>query len=157
MQIFDQCISLSLCSADFFALSCSVSCRRETLVCPPRDQECLNAPISLSHYFLTFPSQIKVPATLFNMRAQKSVYSRTEFDLNMVSARPVRAGVEPITRSFFRLNQEDSSGQVTLLNRIPGPQDVELELRMTLYNQQNQFLGEAVSKLYIYVTDPDTL
>ncbi|KPJ12574.1 Fibulin-7 [Papilio machaon] len=50
------------------------------------------------------------------------------------------------------LQRGNNQGVITLVKSLEGPQSIELELSMELYNR-GQFAGIAVAKLYIYVSE----
>jgi len=62
-------------------------------------------------------------------------------------------GVEATARSYFTLRRSSSHNQavLALVRSIPGPQDIELQLNMDMF-QNGVFSGVAVVKIYIYVT-----
>ncbi|CAE1173162.1 FBLN1_2 [Acanthosepion pharaonis] len=130
----------------------SVRCQRPN-ICPLRDVECLTSPISLSYNFMTFPSKIKIPTTLFTISGRVIASRYFRFNLNLISAEPQAPGVLKITQQYFNLRITGSSAAVELRQEIPGPQDVELQLIMDMYNSdKHQLIGQAESKLFIYVT-----
>jgi hypothetical protein len=118
---------------------------------------------------MTFPSKINVPADLFTMRGPFSPYRRLEFELRLVSAEDPVTGVTRVSRDFFNLRKQGrNEAVVELLEQIPGPQDVELELKMNIYSKEfggvrqphsgtltseDVFFGTAVAKIHIFVTE----
>ena len=75
----------------------------------------------------------------------------TKFTLDLKN---VRAGrdVEKARREFFRLKQpEPHRAIVALIKPIQGPQDIELELRMDMY-QKGKYYASAVANIFIFVT-----
>lgn len=79
-----------------------------------------------------------------------------EFDLKLLTARELLAGIERATRDMFELRKlSNNKAVVRILREIPGPQDVELELDMHIYGQDNTFFGTAKAKIFLYVTASD--
>lgn len=102
---------------------------------------------------MTFPSKIKIPTTLFTISGRVIASRYFRFNLNLISAEPQASGVLKITQQYFNLRITGSSAAVELRQEIPGPQDVELQLIMDMYNSdKHQLIGQAESKLFIYVT-----
>lgn len=135
-----------------FSFSFSVRCQRPS-ICPVHNIECLTSPLSLSYNFMTFPSKIKVPTTLFTIsgRILPSRYFR--FSLKLQDASPQLGGVMKINQQYFHLNYTTNSAALELLRRIPGPQDIQIQLTMDMYSSdKHQLIGQAVSKLFLYVT-----
>ena len=131
-------------------------------MCPQGDQECLYAPLSYSVNFITFPSNIRVPADLFTMRGPLSRFRRLEFDLKLNEAKGPNTGVSRVGADFFKVKEVGpNEAVVQLLREIEGPQDIELQLNMNIYSKEFQetrpskeeiFFGTAVAKIKIYVT-----
>ena len=153
-----DCINYTCC------FSSNVRCQRQTFVCPQGDTECLYAPLSYSVNFITFPSEIRVPADLFTMRGPLSPYRRLEFELQLKDAHDPRTGVTRVGRDFFHLRTvAPNEVVVQLLRQIEGPQDIELQLDMKIYSKefsrnnggQEMFFGTAVAKILIFVTGSD--
>ena len=132
-------------------------------MCPQGDQECLYAPLSYSVNFITFPSNIRVPADLFTMRGPLSRFRRLEFDLKLNEARDPHTGESRVGSDYFKVKEVGpNEAVVQLLREIDGPQDIELQLNMNIYSKEFQdtnpdrkeiFFGTAVAKIKIYVTE----
>lgn len=127
-------------------------CKRLSFTCRQGDQECLNAPLSLSYNFLTFPTNVKVPTDLFSMSGPYALEKSFDWYLNITNSYSGRADVTPVRRSDFDLRIGRNNAVVTLLNRIEGPQDVELMLTMKITDIYNGYTGYAISRIYLYVT-----
>ncbi|XP_062615867.1 uncharacterized protein LOC134277555 [Saccostrea cucullata] len=131
----------------------SVRCKRTSFTCQRGDVQCLTAPISLSYNFLSFPSNIKIPTDLFAMSGPQTSQKQFAWDLKVIDARPLKSGVMAVNRGYFDLKVQNSAQAVVSLNyRIPGPQDVELELKMRITDLRSRYTGTAVSKIFLYVT-----
>lgn len=151
-NLFSHCRFLNI----FLFLS-SIRCKRVSYTCRQGDTECLNAPISLSYNFLTFPLNVKIPTDLFSMSGPSNTRKRFDWVLRVVNARPTQAGVQPINGAYFDLKIGQSEAVVSLINPIPGPQDVELELNMEITDPNTGYSGKAVSFIYLYVTSDEVL
>lgn len=89
---------------------------------------------------------------LFTMRGPPFQNIGADFALNMKSVRSPQ-NVSQATRSHFQLRRISfNQAAVSLVQSIPGPQDIELELSMKLY-RGNMFGGVAVAKIFIYVSE----
>ncbi|KAL3852194.1 hypothetical protein ACJMK2_015867 [Sinanodonta woodiana] len=135
----------------------SVRCKRISFTCRQGDQECLTAPLSLSYNFLTFPTNVKIPTDLFSMSGPQTAEKNFDWILEVVSARPLQVGVQPVNRSFFELNSQISNAVVALRDRISGPQDIELKLTMEITDRYTGYKGTAISSIFLYVTAEDII
>lgn len=82
------------------------------------------------------------------------LWSRTtvRFQLKLVSARPGARSVARVTDAYFQLRRlQSNQAVVSLVRSVEGPQEIELELTMDLY-QGARFSGKAVAKLFVFVT-----
>ncbi|XP_052281338.1 fibulin-5-like isoform X1 [Dreissena polymorpha] len=135
----------------------SVRCRRLSFTCRQGDTECLNAPISLSYNFLTFPTNVRIPTDLFSMSGPSTADKTFNWYLNMTSALPRQTGVNPATRQDFDLRIGNNNAVVALMNRVEGPQDIELQITMQITDIYSGYTGNAISMIYLYVTEPSVL
>lgn len=88
---------------------------------------------------------------LFSMRGPLWPTASVQFALELDEAR-AGPGINPVTRNYFTLRRSAHNQAVLALARsIPGPQDIELQLNMEMF-QNGVFSGVAVVKIYIYVT-----
>ncbi|GFS06059.1 fibulin-1 [Elysia marginata] len=128
-------------------------CKRISLDCP----ECRRGLISQSYNFLSFASNVLVPAPLFSMSAgHRSMRKAYTWNLDLVSARPLVEGIPAATQDDFKLDRKRHFARVTLLHRIEGPQDVVLKLSLNVSSTYKGFEGSAESKIYLFVTEKDT-
>uniref|UniRef100_A0A194AMZ4 Putative fibulin-2-like protein n=1 Tax=Pinctada fucata TaxID=50426 RepID=A0A194AMZ4_PINFU len=67
----------------------SIRCKRISFTCRRGDYECLNAPISLSYNFLSFPSNVKTPTDLFAMSGPQTSQKVFQWELEVVNTRPL--------------------------------------------------------------------
>lgn len=93
------------------------------------------------------------------MRGPYSHYRRLEFNLKLIKAEDPDTGVARVTQGFFNLKLNSANeALLQLMQRIEGPQDIELELQMNIYSSEylergkEVFYGTAVAKIRIYVT-----
>ena len=127
-------------------------CRRISFTCRQGDDECLNAPLSLSYNFLSFPTNVKVPTDLFSMSGPQTSEKFFEWRLNVTSVYPAYSSVTPVNRNFFDLRIGRNDAVVSLQKDIKGPQDIELQLTMTITDRYTGYTGTALSRIYLYVT-----
>lgn len=133
-------------------------CKRESLVCQHGDTDCLRAPLSFSYNYITFVSNLRIPASgqidLFTMRGPLWSTTTVQFTLELNSAR-APGGITPVTRDYFRLRRTAfNQAVISLARSIPGPQDIELELVMKLYSN-GLYGGQAVAKIFVFVSQYD--
>ena len=142
------------------ACSCSaIRCQRQSFLCAQGDTECLYAPVSLSYNFITFPSNIRIPADLFTMRGPQSHHRRLRFELELKSAADPVTGQSRVTADHFRLESpSEFETLVKIVKDIEGPQDIELHLKMHIHSREfNEddaiFFGTALAIINVYVTE----
>lgn len=88
---------------------------------------------------------------LFTMRGTHLPGSSVQFKKSLINVQ-APPGLPRATESYFTLRNPSPSDAVLCLTRsISGPQDIELELSMEIYHG-TAFVGSAVAKLFIYVT-----
>ena len=75
------------------------------------------------------------------------------WQLHLLSARPLTAGILPAGMQNFKLEESVEQAVISLVSRIEGPQDVELKLDMNITSFYGGFTGFAESRIYLYVTD----
>ncbi|RVE48740.1 hypothetical protein evm_006634 [Chilo suppressalis] len=132
-------------------------CSKVERVCPPADWECAHQPSTYSYNFITFVSNLYIPASkvdLFTMRGPTWAYARISFQLRLIDVNAPPSVKNKADINSFLLSQTGNQGVVSLVRSLEGPQSIELELMMDLYNR-DQFGGIAVAKLYIFVSEYD--
>jgi fibulin 1/2 len=88
---------------------------------------------------------------LFTMRGPLWKTTTARFNLEMLNAR-TQNGIRKVTKNFFRLrNTGFNQAVISLVESIPGPQEIELQLSMDL-NHNGEHGGSAVAKLFIFVS-----
>lgn len=75
------------------------------------------------------------------------------WELTIVSAEPRQSGVPKATDAYFSLEESSNQAVVSLIQRIQGPQDVVLQLRMRINDLTKGFEGYAESRLHLFITD----
>lgn len=130
----------------------SVRCKRISFTCRQNDYECINAPISLSYNFLSFPENVKIPSDLFAMSGPQTTEKIFDWELKVVKVTPLRANSVQVNRGYFDLKVGPGEAVVALNYRVSGPQDIELELKMKITDRYTRYTGTAVSKIFLYVT-----
>ncbi|PVD24432.1 hypothetical protein C0Q70_14915 [Pomacea canaliculata] len=127
----------------------SIRCKRVDTDC----LECRRGLLSQSYNFLTFPSNVIVPAPLFSMTGARDPDKNYAWQLHLLSARPLRAGVLPADVRHFALEESRDQAVVSLISRVDGPQDIELRLDMNITSFYSGYEGVAESRIFLYVTD----
>lgn len=123
------------------------------MVCNHDDIECFQKPSSYSHNYITLTSKMSVPPqgrALFTLKGS-AYYESTEFDLQLTSAR-VPGGVQRANVDYFSVQKANSEGVLYLTRTLEGPQEIELEFTMTVF-QNGMPNGRTVAKIYIVVSE----
>lgn len=87
---------------------------------------------------------------LFTLKGS-AYYEGTEFDLKLLSAR-VPGGVQKADVDYFSVHKTNSEGILYLSRTLEGPQEIELEFTMTVF-QKGLPSGRTVAKIYIIVSE----
>uniref|UniRef100_A0A182JMQ3 EGF-like domain-containing protein n=1 Tax=Anopheles atroparvus TaxID=41427 RepID=A0A182JMQ3_ANOAO len=127
-------------------------CERSNRYCNVGDTECIRRPHSYSYNFLTIVSNIPVPPEgrgLFTLAGPQQ-FELIEFDLKLVSV-DAAPHVRPVDMYYFSLDKKTNEAQLNLKKSIEGPQDIELELKMTVF-QNGQLYGSNVAKLFLMIS-----
>ncbi|XP_047519049.1 fibrillin-1 isoform X2 [Pieris napi] len=130
-------------------------CTKIKTYCPPWGWECAHQPSTYSYNFITFVSNLYIPETqvdIFTMRGPNWAYAKMRFQLRLVNVNAPPSVSQKADINSFLLTQTGNQAVMSLVRSLEGPQSIELELSMELYNK-GQFGGIAVAKLYIYVSE----
>ncbi|KAM3959907.1 LOW QUALITY PROTEIN: uncharacterized protein ACR2FA_006049 [Aphomia sociella] len=132
-------------------------CSRVEKVCPPNDWNCVHQPITYSYNYITFVSNLYIPASkvdLFTMRGPtKLLDAKTRFELRLVEVNaPPTVKDKADINAFLLVHQSQHQVAVSLVRPLIGPQSIELELSMELYSRE-RFEGIAVAKLFVHVSE----
>ncbi|GIY41156.1 uncharacterized protein CEXT_747461 [Caerostris extrusa] len=131
-------------------------CKRSQRDCSQGGAECLKEPLTYSYNYITFVSNIRLSLSgqldLFTMRGPRFHTTTVHFTLELREAR-APPGTSPTTQDYFRLRRTNyNEAMVSLARTIQGPQEIELDLIMKIY-QNGLFAGSAVAKIFIFVTE----
>ncbi|XP_049881448.1 fibulin-2-like isoform X2 [Pectinophora gossypiella] len=130
-------------------------CTRIEKICPPSDWDCAHQPTTYSYNFITFVSKLYIPDSkvdLFTMRGPAWPNAKMRFQLRLVNVNAPPTVKDRADINAFLLVHTNNQAVMSLVRSLEGPQSIELELSMELYNGE-QFGGIAVAKLYIYVSE----
>ncbi|XP_020664011.3 fibulin-7 [Pogona vitticeps] len=113
--------------------------------CPMDSRSCLQAPKTISFHYLPLPSNLITPTPLFRM-ATASAPGRPGPD-------SLRFGiVGGNSRGHFVMQRSDrQTGELILVQSLPGPQTVQVEVDMTEYLGRT-FQAKHVSKITVFVS-----
>lgn len=128
-------------------------CKRISLMCNRDDLECFQKPSSYSHNFITLVSSMSVPPSgraLFNLKGSTH-YENIEFNLRLVDVR-APGSITKARDDYFRLEKMHSEGVLYLMRSLDGPQDIELELTMTVF-ERGLPSGRNVARIFIIVSE----
>ncbi|KAM3958839.1 LOW QUALITY PROTEIN: uncharacterized protein ACR2FA_007141 [Aphomia sociella] len=137
-----------------YRLEAKNRCVRIQRSCPISDWSCLQQPSTYSYNFITFVANIYMPSgrvDLFTMHGPSWRDSVVTFELRMISAQASH-GIQPAQLGCFDMRPSNNVCVISLLCALPGPQVIELELTMSLY-QHDHFAGNAVARLIIIVSE----
>ncbi|CAB3233136.1 unnamed protein product [Arctia plantaginis] len=128
-------------------------CTRIQRSCQVGDWTCLRQPSTYSYNFITFVANIYLPTgsvDLFTMHGPSWSESIVSFEMRMVSVQATH-GVRPADMRCFDMRPSNNICVISLLCSLEGPQVVEMELTMSLY-QRGMFAGSAVARLVVIVS-----
>ncbi|XP_072945783.1 uncharacterized protein [Epargyreus clarus] len=131
-------------------------CTKIQTVCSPTDWNCAHQPTTISYNFITFVSNLEIPqpqgaVNLFTMLGPMWPYAKMRFQLKLVEVN-APPSVTKADFTAFSLKQTNNQAVTSLVKSLEGPQSIELEMSMELYNR-DMFGGIAVARLYIYVSE----
>lgn len=123
-------------------LSCS-QCERNP--CPMDSRSCHLAPKTMSFHYLSLPSNLKTPATLFRM-ATATAPGRTGPD-------SLRFGiVGGNSRGIFVMQRSDrQTGELILVQQLRGPQETSIDVDMSEYSDRT-FQAKHVARVHVLVS-----
>ncbi|KFM82523.1 hypothetical protein X975_05963, partial [Stegodyphus mimosarum] len=176
-QDIDECQQSNVCEPEEVCLNTRGGYKCNRIICPPnyfrdkdhrnrckqshrecqeRDTECFKKPLSISYNYITFVSNIRIPASgqldLFTMRGPALKETTVQFNLDLKEVRAPQ-GVLPATRAYFHLRRTAyNEAMLSLLKTIPGPQEIELDLTAKIYHN-GLYGGNAIAKIFIFVTE----
>ncbi|XP_066553082.1 fibulin-7 [Amia ocellicauda] len=113
--------------------------------CPMESRSCHLAPKTVSFHYLSLPSDLQTPVTLFRMAT---------------AAAPGRPGPDSLRfgivggngRGHFVMQRSDrQTGELILVQRLRGPQETEVEVDMSEYLERT-FQAKHVSKVTVFVS-----
>lgn len=137
-------------------------CKRDNENCSLDPIACREEPLSVTYNYVILPHNISIPSTgqqsVFHQRGPRSGYSSVDFNLELVNATTSSSDsdVELATREHFFLERTNSNeAMVYLLEPLEGPQDVELDLKTTIFHN-SRCSGSALSKIFIFVSKGDS-
>ncbi|XP_059051450.1 fibrillin-1-like [Achroia grisella] len=145
-----------VCSPGYY-LESKNRCSRIEKSCHNNDWACMHQPLTYSHNYITFVSNLYIPdseVNLFTMKGPTKLNdAKLKFQMRLVDVNAPPSVKEKANISSFLLDQQTYyQAAVALVRPLIGPQSIELELSMELYSQQ-QFEGIAVAKLFIHVSE----
>lgn len=120
------------------------------------NEECLRSPSTYSYNFITFVSNLPLQhdsnrLDLFTMRGPRWSMTTVTFQMELVNARCPQH-IERADKDYFRMERTNYNEAVlSLVKVMQGPQEVELQLTMEVY-QNGQLKGSAVAKVFIIVS-----
>lgn len=86
---------------------------------------------------------------MFNLRGPAWTKSH-EFDMKLIHV-DAPPNVRPADERFFSLNKMHNEVLLNLVKSIEGPQDIELELTMTVFKNEQPF-GSNIAKVFLLVS-----
>ena len=102
----------------------------------------ISVPLSYSYNYLSIVSNMSIPIPpgyIDLLAISGPIFSVTgiKFDLTLKQAKPGYYGIEPATREHFFLRRPVYNRIiVAVIKPLQGPQDIELELLVSLYNDK---------------------
>lgn len=116
--------------------------------CPMDSRPCRHMPKTISFHYLSLPSNLRTPITLFRM-ATASAPGRP-------GPNSLRFGIGGgNSRGHFVMQRSDrQTGELILVQTLEGPQTLEVDVDMSEY-QDRSFQANHVSKVTIFVSPYD--
>ncbi|XP_041911073.1 fibulin-7 [Arvicola amphibius] len=113
--------------------------------CPMDNKPCRHLPKTITFHYLSLPSNLKTPATLFRM-ATASVPGQT-------GPNSLRFGiVGGNSRGHFIMQRSDrQTGELILIQKLKGPQTVQVDVDMSEYLDRS-YQASHTSKITIFVS-----
>ncbi|XP_059609704.1 fibulin-2 isoform X2 [Phlebotomus argentipes] len=128
-------------------------CRRISLLCDRDDLDCFARPSSYSFNFITLVANMSVPPlgrALFNLKGP-NWYDNIDFFLRVVNVE-APPDIFLASDTSFTLRKMHNEALLSLVEALQGPQDVELELSMTVYKDHLP-AGSNIAKIFIFVSE----
>ncbi|XP_030566689.1 fibulin-1 [Drosophila novamexicana] len=125
-------------------------CRQTNNFC--EGDECYTKPSAYTYNFITFVSKLMIPPdgrTIFTLRGP-IWYDDIDFDLNVVRVQAA-PNVERASEIYFDTLKSNNQVNLILKKALEGPQDVELDLSMTVFTN-GMPRGKSVAKLFLFVS-----
>lgn len=113
--------------------------------CPMESRSCHLAPKTVSYHYLSLPSNLQTPATLFRMAT---------------AAAPGRPGPDSLrfgivggnSRGIFVMQRSDrQTGELILVQPLRGPQDIAVDVDMSEYTDRT-FQAKHVAKVHVLIS-----
>lgn len=117
------------------------ACRRCERVSCPNHLDCQNSPVRITYYYLSFQSNIVVPAQIFRI-GPSPAYSGDNVIVTIVQ------GNEESYFSTRKLNAY--TGAVYLQRQVQGPRDFLVTVEMKLWRQGKFTTFQA--RIYVFIT-----
>ncbi|XP_048865334.1 fibulin-7 isoform X3 [Brienomyrus brachyistius] len=114
--------------------------------CPMESRSCHLAPKTVSFHYLSLPSQLQTPATLFRM-ATAALPGRSGPD----SLRFGIGGAASAKGLFIMQRSDRQTGELILVQSLRGPQDIAVEVDMSEYAER-VFQAKHVARVHIMVS-----
>uniref|UniRef100_A0A3B4YIZ4 Fibulin 7 n=1 Tax=Seriola lalandi dorsalis TaxID=1841481 RepID=A0A3B4YIZ4_SERLL len=113
--------------------------------CPMDSRSCHLAPKTVSFHYLSLPSKLQTPATLFRM-ATAAAPGRTGPD-------SLRFGiVGGNSRGIFVMQRSDrQTGELILVQQLRGPQEISIDVDMSEYSDRT-FQAKHVARVHVMVS-----
>lgn len=125
----------------FSSLSLPSSCRRCERISCPNYLECQNSPLRITYYYLSFQSNIVIPAQIFRI-GPSPAYSGDNVIISITQ------GNEDSYFSTRKLNAY--TGAVYLQRQVEGPRDFLINVEMKLWRQGTFTTFHA--RIYVFIT-----
>ncbi|XP_044316578.1 fibulin-1 isoform X3 [Drosophila rhopaloa] len=125
-------------------------CRQSTNFCEGED--CYTKPSAYTYNFITFVSKLMISPEgrpIFTLRGPLW-YDNIDFDLKIVRIQATK-NIQKATDKNFETLKNNNQVNVLLMKSLEGPQDIELELNMTVYTN-GMPRGKSVAKLFLFVS-----
>ncbi|XP_032311680.1 fibulin-1 isoform X4 [Drosophila ananassae] len=125
-------------------------CRQSSITCEGDD--CYSKPSAYTYNFITFVSKLIIAPEgriIFTLRGPLW-YDNIDFDLKIVRVHATPTIERAIERNF-EIIKNNNQANLMLKKSLEGPQDIELELCMTVFTN-GMPRGKSIAKLFLFVS-----
>lgn len=128
-------------------------------ICEGQEHCDVEHPVCYTYSFLPFRHNQRIPESgqldFYTFEVPIEPPTIAEFELTLISARPMKSDIEAARRSDFAMRRiSPTAVKLALLHPLQGPQEVELEITTKMY-KDGRYIGNTKAEIKIYVSEYD--